>query len=101
MIKLKCVNNKCAFSYEITSKELEDNPQYHKVCLVCGSQMKVDNLDEIIELDLYKRAEEYIKLWIKELGLEGCIELIERNQDQSCYRIYKEKDNLPYYWIKE
>ena len=90
MVKLKCQNPACNYLYEITKKELENNPQYHRTCIVCGSQLKVDNLAEIVEKDLQTQAELYINKWIKELGAEGCIELVERNKNTACYRIYKD-----------
>lgn len=90
MIKLKCSNDNCNYCYQVTQKELEDNPQYYKVCLICGSRMKIDNYKEIIKFDLYKKAEEYLNKWFTEFGIEGTLELIERNKNQACYRIYKE-----------
>ena len=88
MIKLKC--KQCKYEYEITEQEMIDNGELHRFCLLCGGENEIKNLNEILEKDIYIRAEEYINQWIKELGLEGCIELVERNKDQSCYRIYKE-----------
>ena len=90
MIRLKCINNVCNYSFEVTPKELEDNPQYYKICLLCGSKLTVDNFEEVITFDLYKRAEENINKWIKEIGWDSTIDLIKRNNKQSCYRIYRE-----------
>jgi hypothetical protein len=92
MIRLKCISENCEYSYEISENELTEYGQYHKRCLICVSKLKVakESLEEIIKKDLYTHAEEYINKWITELGLEGCIELVERNCEQSCYRIYKE-----------
>jgi len=50
----------------------------------------MDNFEEIIKFDIYKRAEEYLNKWFNELGIEATIEILERNKDQACYRIYKE-----------
>jgi len=88
MIKLQCKH--CKYQYEITEAELKDDGELHRYCLMCGGEIEVLNLKEIVEQDLYKQAEAYLKKWIKEMGIEGCIELIERNNDQACYRIYKD-----------
>lgn len=92
MIKLICVNDVCKYSYEVSEKELTEYPEYHKKCLICGNQLKVteESLNEVVKKDLYTQAEDYINKWSAEMGLEGCMELIERHKDQSCYRIYKE-----------
>jgi hypothetical protein len=90
MIKLKCVNDKCGFSYEVTKAELEEYSQYHKYCMICGSLLKVDNLEEIIEKDIGCRAEEHLNKWVAEIGWDNTLDLIKRNKDQACYRIYKE-----------
>lgn len=85
MINLKCSN--CNFVYLVSEKDITD---YGNFCIICGNKLQVDNLDEVVKKDIYQRAEEYINTWVKELGLEGCIELLERNKNQACYRIYKE-----------
>lgn len=91
MVKLKCCNKKCNFTYSVSEKEFEEYGRtYHSNCMLCGSKLEIVNLEEIVKKDLYQRAEEYINKWISELGLEGCIELVERNYNQACFRIYKE-----------
>ena len=88
MVKLKCKH--CKYEYAITEAEIIEDGILHKYCFLCGGEIEVLNLNEIMEKDLYKRAEEYITKWTAEFGLEGCIELVERNKNQACYRIYKE-----------
>ena len=90
MIKLKCINTQCNYCYEVTEAELENNYQYHKTCLICGSQLQVINTKEIVNKDIYTRAEEYLNKWLNELGIEGTMEMLERNKNQSTYRIYAE-----------
>ena len=90
MIKLKCLNEQCNYVYQVTSKELEDNPQYHRTCIICGSKIKIDNVEEIVEKDLYYRAEEYLNDYIRTLGIEGALELCERHKDEATGRIYME-----------
>jgi len=50
----------------------------------------MDNFEEIIKFDIYKRAEEYLNKWFNELGIEYTLEMLERNKTQATYRIYKE-----------
>lgn len=92
LIKLKCISEVCEYCIEVSEKELLDNPQYYKRCLVCNSVLEItkESLKGIVNNDLYKRAEEYINKWVKEIGWDETLSLIQRNKDQSCYRIYKE-----------
>jgi len=91
MIRLRCQNPDCQYCYEITEKELLDNPQYHKQCLMCGSQITVANLDEIVSKDLDRRADEYLQSWINTLGAEGALELVERSPKNKVRDMYMEK----------
>ena len=88
LIKLKCSNPKCGYSYSLTPDELEENGQYYTHCLLCGCKMEVINLEEIVDSDLSWEAEKLIDKWLNILGIEGTIELIERNRNQACSRIY-------------
>lgn len=90
IIKLKCPNNICQYCYELTEEELLDNPQYHRTCPICQSKLAVVNLDEIVEQDLYQQAENYLKQWVQEIGWDNTLDLIQRNRNQACYKIYKE-----------
>lgn len=91
MIRLKCSNPSCAYCYSVSPKELEEYGKiYHNICMMCGSKLDVVNLEEIIKLDIYKRAEEYINIWVLEMGWDRTLDLISRNKNQVCYRIYKE-----------
>jgi len=90
MIKLTCISEVCGYSYSVSETEFRENGLYYVRCLVCGSKNKVSNLEEIVEQDIYKKAEEYINKWFAELGIEGTLEMIERNKEQATYRIYVE-----------
>ena len=91
LIELKCINENCSFFYSVSEKEfLEYGKIYHSNCMICGSKLEVDNLKEIVEKDLYQRAEDYINKWVVEIGWDRTLDLIQRNKEQSCYRIYKE-----------
>jgi hypothetical protein len=90
LINLKCINPDCVYHYQISQKELEYNSRLHRKCLICGSKLVVDNLDELVKFDVYKKAENYIKKYVKEMGWDNTIDLIQRNKGQPTYRIYKE-----------
>ena len=51
---------------------------------------KINSLKEV-EKDLLIQVKENVDKYIKELGIEGAWELIERNSDQSCARLYFEE----------
>lgn len=88
MIKLKCKH--CKYQYEITEAELIEDGEIHKFCFICGGEIEILNLLEIVEKDLYKRAEEYIDKWVAEIGWDNTLDLIKRNKNNPTYRIYKE-----------
>lgn len=91
MIKLRCCNPDCKFVYSVSEKEYQEYGKvYHSQCMICGAKLEVDKLMEMVKFEIYKRAEEYLNKWIAKLGLEGCMELLERHRNQACYRIYKE-----------
>ncbi len=86
LIKLKCINDQCFYSYEVTQKEFMDNSQYHKNCLICGSILVVTNLPEIIAEDWIERS---LEKSFKEIGIEATIEFVEKRKDQPIYKWYK------------
>ena len=88
MIKLTC--SVCNYSYSVSENELLTNPQYHQACFLCGGKIFIENLNEVVNEDLYKRAENYLNKWFNELGIEGTLEMLERNKHQATYRIYEE-----------
>lgn len=92
MIRLVCINDDCKYSYEVSVNELKEYYQYHEKCLICGSLLKVaeNSIEEIVRKNIYTRAEEYINSWVKELGWDNTLDLIAKNKDSACYRIYKE-----------
>lgn len=88
MIKLTCTI--CNYSYSVSEGELLDNPELHQVCLLCGAKLFIENLEEIVKEDIYKRAENYLNKWFAENGIEGTLEILERNKTQPTYKIYVE-----------
>jgi len=86
-IKFYCKNH-CA-DFEKTEEELKSEKVITH-CAFCGEKLRIMNLDEVVKQDIYTQAKEYLDRWVRELGLEGCIELVERHKNQACYRIYKE-----------
>jgi len=88
LIKLECRH--CGEVIEVEEINLIQEPEMYRNCFLCSYKMEVRNLDEVVKFDIYKKAENYLNEWIQKLGLEGCIELIERHKNQACYRIYRE-----------
>jgi len=86
IIKFYCINHCNDFT------KTEEELQRERVithCASCGQKLLISNLPDIIENDIYILAEKNLNKYITELGIEGAIELLERNREQSCYRIYK------------
>jgi hypothetical protein len=81
MIKLRCLNEICEYCLEVSEKEFTDNPQYYVRCLVCGSQLKVVNLEEVIKFDIETQIKENIDKWIKLYGYDYVIDLIKKYKD--------------------
>ena len=86
IIKFYCKNG---HYYEVDEAKLIAEPQSHRYCY-CGEKLSISNLEDIVKKDLYTQAEEYINRWIKEIGGDETLSLVQRHRDQSCYRIYKE-----------
>jgi len=102
MIKLKCINENCNFSYSVSEKEfLEYGKIYHNRCMICGSKLEDDNLKEIVEKDLYQRAEDYINKWVAEIGWDRTLDLIKNNKNQACARLYFDELKRRGFTIKE
>jgi hypothetical protein len=88
MVKLKCKH--CKYEYEISEAELKDNGELYRYCIVCGGEIEILNLDELCKNDIYKKAEEYINKWVYEIGWDNVLDLLKRNKNNACYKIYKE-----------
>lgn len=90
LIRLKCLNENCEYSFEVGEAELRDNSTYYQRCLLCNSKLIVEkeSLKEIVKKDLYTQAEEYLNKWVAEIGWDNTIDLIKRHKDQPIYRIY-------------
>jgi len=91
-IKFYC-DNHCA-DFTKTEEQLIEQGQGFThcafYCAFCGEKLHIQNLDEIVKLDIEKRAEEYLTKGFNEIGIEATVELVERNKDQATYKIYKQ-----------
>lgn len=88
MIKLKCKNKDCGYSYEVTEKELEDNSEFHKICFFCGEKNEVTNLEEIIQKSMQESISLYLDNALNSLGIEGTIEAIEHLKEEKLKELY-------------
>jgi hypothetical protein len=93
MIRLICANEVCKYSYEVSEKELENNPQYHEKCLICHSKLEVakESIQDLIKKGIEERVKDYVDYWLAELGGDETLSLVQRNKHQACYRLYVEE----------
>jgi hypothetical protein len=90
MIKLKCSNDKCAFTYSVSEGEFEEYAKtYHSFCMICGAKLDVVNLEEIVRTDIDTEIRDNVSMWFRTLGIEYTLEMIERHKDLAVYRLYK------------
>jgi hypothetical protein len=90
MIKLDCV--KCHYSFEVSDKEFMEHHSLYIGCfLQCGGENKIINFEEIISLDIERKVKMNIDKWFNTLGIEGTVELIERNKEYAISRLYEEE----------
>ena len=87
MITFKCTS--CFYSYQVSEKELKNNPNYHRKCFLCGGNLEVDNLDEIVREDIEVKIKENVDYWFIKIGIEATMEMLEENKDLAVYRLYK------------
>jgi hypothetical protein len=81
MIKLCCLNENCEYCFKVSEKEFTDNPQYYVRCLVCGSKIKVVNLEEVVKFDIENQIKENIDKWQKQFGWDYVIDLVKKYKD--------------------
>jgi hypothetical protein len=94
MIRLKCINEKCGFSYEISENEIKEYGQYHTKCLICGSKLEIakESLEKIINTDLETKIKENIDKWVKKFGWDYVIDLVKKYKDYYAVgRLYVEE----------
>jgi uncharacterized phage-associated protein len=65
-----------------------NNKHWFEVHVDEGEKLHIVNLQEIVSADIETKVSEYIDKMLKELGIEGAWELVERNREQACYRLY-------------
>jgi predicted nucleic acid-binding Zn-ribbon protein len=84
-MKVKFICAKCGYVFEKDEQEIIEQP--FRYC-ACGGKLSIQNLEDIMQYDLDTRVRNNINRWFRELGIEGTIELIERNSNQACSRLY-------------
>jgi uncharacterized protein YuzB (UPF0349 family) len=89
LIKFSCKKH-CA---DFTKDEMEIIYQRQSFthCAFCGEKLYISNLVEIVKRDLEERTKNNIDKWFSEIGVDNTLDLIQRNKNQSCYRLYKEE----------
>lgn len=87
IIKFSC--SKHCLDFEKTEEELR-NEKVITHCPYCGDKLRILNIEDVVKSDIDTQVKNYIDKWFKELGIEGTIEMIERNKNQEAsYRLYK------------
>jgi hypothetical protein len=86
LIKFYC-DKHCA---DFTKDELEliYQGQSFNYCAFCGGRLHIENLVEIVKQDIDTRVRNNIDKWFKEIGADNTIDMIKRNKDQACARLY-------------
>jgi len=90
-IRFKCSNPICDVEFEKTEEEMKLNPEGLRFCWKCGKKLSIVNTEEIVETDIQTQVKNNLDSWIKEMGLEGAWELIERNSYSPMARLYFEE----------
>ena len=83
MIKLICLN--CNYFKEVDFLEYANN-----FCPICNNMLYVDKKD-LIEYVIKEDVNYHLNIYFKELGIEGTIELVERNKDYPLSKYYVER----------
>jgi hypothetical protein len=89
LIKLECRH--CGEIIEVEEINLIQEPEMYRNCPLCSYKMEVVNLDELVKFDVETQIKMNINKWLKELGGDETLSLIQRNKNQACYRLYKEE----------
>lgn len=87
LIQFYC-DNHCA-DFEKDEFEIIYQKQSFTHCAFCGQKLHIKNLEELIEFDIEMRVRTNIDKWVKEIGWDNVLDLVQRNKEQACYRLYK------------
>lgn len=86
MIKFIC--KKCGNTFEKEEFEIIEQGQSFRFCAYCGNKLSIENLSDVVKDDLDKRVKNNLNRYMNTLGIEGTIELVERNKNIACTRLY-------------
>ena len=88
-INFKC--KKCGNEIHIPEEEIDNIDKNVIFCEFCGDKMEIINLEEIVKKDINTKIKGNINKWVNLIGWDNVIDLIQRNKEQACYRLYKEE----------
>lgn len=86
IIQFRCTQ--CENTFDKEEFEILEQGQSFRFCDICGGKISIINLNEILKDDLDKRVKINLNRYMSQLGIEGCIEMVQRNQNLPCTRLY-------------
>ena len=89
-MRIKFYCDKHCLDFKKTEEELQTERAITH-CPFCGDKLHILNLNDIVATDIEIKVKNNIDKWGKELGLEGCIELVERNSNYAISRLYHQE----------
>lgn len=72
----QCKNN---HSFEVSEEKLRQEGIVMRYCPYCGEKLSIVNIDDVVASDLKKQIADKITLWIKEMGGDEMLSMVERN----------------------
>jgi len=99
IIKFTCI--KCGNNFTKDELELIYQGQSFNYCAFCGGKLHIENLVEIVKQDIDTRVRANIDKWFREIGVDNTIDMIKRNKNQACARLYFDELKRRGFTIKE
>jgi len=86
IIKFYCDNHCGDFTKD--ELELDYQNQSFRYCAFCGEKLRIENLTDIVQQDIEIKVRKNISNWFKEIGVDNTIDLVKRNKNQPCAKLY-------------
>jgi len=88
IIKFYCDNGHW---FTKTDAELREEKQSQRFCNLCGKKLHIEqqSLENVITFDLEEQIKNNIDSSVAKIGWDNTLDIIQRNKNQACYRLYK------------